>query len=549
MAKRIHIGFRAKHKLLCGVDVLARTVEGTLGPRSCCAILDMEDSPPLVINDGATIARQVRLEEPTENLGAFLVNEVAARTNDAVGDGTTTAVLLARSMLFHGSKLVAAGHDPNAIKRGMDLAVRAVVAELDAMAVPALGRKDMARVASISANNDKAIGQIIANALEKAGPDGVVTIEEGKGRDTTLETVEGMRFDRGYLSPYFITDLERMTCELEHPLILLSDKTIKGDHDLLPVLELALGIGRPLVVVAREISDKPLGLLAVNMVRGVVQTCAVKAPGFGESLSDMLGDLATLTGAQVISDELGVTVERAVIDHLGGADKFLVSKDSTTIIGGQGDRETVRARIDQLRGQMNLAEDQRERSGLATRIAKLFGGVCVLKLGASTETELKEKRARVDDALNATRAAQEEGIVPGGGVALVRCERVLEHLLPPGDDERFGVDVVRRSLSEPLRQLARNSGMEPGLVAGKVRDGNGGYGLNAYTREFEDLMLSGVIDPKKVTRVALQNAASIASLLLTTGAAVVFASGAEEDEEDLAGRNGQKMSAGLYGVS
>lgn len=540
-AKRIYIGFRAKHKLLRGVDTLARAVEGTLGPRSCCAILDREGATPLVINDGATIAREVRLEDPTENLGALFVNEVAARTNETVGDGTTTAVLLARSMLLHGMKLVAAGHDPMAIKRGMDLATQTVVAELDAMAQPARGHLDMVRVAAISANNDQAVGQVVADALENAGPEGVVTIEEGKGRETCRETVEGLRFDNGYLSAYFITDAERMVCELENPLILLCDKAVRNANELLPALESVLRIGRPLLLVGREIGDSPLGLLVINKLRGVLKVCAVKAPGFGDSRTAMLGDLAAVTGGLVVSEELGMKVENVAPEHFGGADRVVVTKDATTVVGGRGGHESVQSRIVQLRGEMDKAEGEHERSVIAARVARLSGGVCILRLGASTEVELKEKRARVDDALNATRAAREEGLVPGGGVALVRCERALERLSVPLDDERFGVNVVLRSLAEPLRQIARNCGVEPGVVVGKVRAGSGGYGFNAYAMEFEDLMQSGVIDPKKVTRTALQNAVSIASLLLTTEAAVVTArEGDEEGEADLMDWGGQE---------
>lgn len=522
-AKRIHYGDLARHKLLRGVDVLARSVEGTLGPRSGCAAIEKAYGPPLVINDGATIAREIQLADPVENMGARLLNEVAAKTNDTVGDGTTTAVILARAILREGVRLVAAGYDPMALKRGVEMAVDAVVQALENLAAPARGNEDMIRVASISANNDKAIGRIVADALDKAGSEGVVTIEEGKSLETTLETLEGMRFDKGYISPYFVTDTQKMTCELNAPLILVCDKKISASRDLMPLLEQALQADLELLIIAEDVSGEALALLVVNKLRGVLSLCSVKAPGFGENRKAMLDDLAVLTGGEVVSETLGLKMDSVSIERLGRADKVLVGKDSTTIIGSRGTPQAIQGRIAQIRNAIENSSSEYERDKLRERLARLTGGVCVLHVGGATESEIKEKKSRVEDALNATRAAGEEGVVPGGGVALIRCEQALDSLQCGGMQEQAGVGVIRSALSEPLRAIAKNSGKDPGLTVERVRDGKNGFGFNAATLVFEDLVRAGVIDPKKVTRIALQNAASIASLLLTAEAVVSLA--------------------------
>jgi len=519
-AKKIIYGDESRQKLLNGVDMLARTVEGTLGPRSGCAMIERQYGAPLVINDGATIAREVDLRDPVAKIGARLVNEVAAKTNESVGDGTTTAVLLSRALLREGVKLVAAGYDPMALKRGMDKAVDTVVAALDEMAEPAKGEQDLIRVATISANNDPAIGRIVADALEKAGSEGVVTIEEAKGLETSLESLEGMRFDKGYISSYFLTDAEKMLCELDEPAILITDKKISSSREIMPLLEQALQADLELLVIAEDIAGEALALLVVNKLRGVLHLCAVKAPGFGETRKANLDDLAVLTGGEVISEKAGLKLDTASIKQLGRAGKVLVGKDATTIIGARGDSAAIQGRISQLRREIEQSDSEYDKKKLRERLAKLAGGVCVLHVGGATETEIKEKKSRAEDALSATRAAAEEGVVPGGGVALIRCGQALNSLKLDDPEEQAGAQVIRTALNEPLRKIAENSGLEPGLTVERVREGKHGFGFNAATLQFEDLVLAGVIDPKKVTRIALQNAASIASLLLTTEAVI-----------------------------
>ena len=534
MAKEIILGEQSRQAILRGVNQLADTVKITLGPKGRNVVLDKKFGSPVITKDGVTVAKEIELKDGLENMGAQMVREVASKTSDVAGDGTTTATVLAQSIFREGVKNVAAGANPMALKRGIERAVEAAVEELKKLSKPVKGEM-IAQVGSVSANNDKTIGGIIAEAMKKVGKDGVITVEEAKTIETSLEVVEGMQFDRGYLSPYFVTDPERMEAELTDCLILLHEKKISSMKDLLPLLEQIAKSGRPLLIIGEDVEGEALATLVVNKLRGTLSCAAVKAPGFGDRRKAMLEDIAILTGGKVISEDLGIKLENVRLEDLGRAKKVTIDKDNTTIIEGAGKSSDIEGRVKQLRVQIEETTSDYDREKLQERLAKLVGGVAVIKVGAATETELKEKKARVEDAMHATRAAVEEGIVPGGGVALVRCIPALDKLkLEP--DEAVGVSIVRRALEEPLRQIAHNAGHEGAVVSEKVRvskDAN--FGFNAETEEYEDLVAAGVIDPTKVTRCALQNAASIAALLLTTEALV---SEIKEDEKTPAGPPG-----------
>ncbi|MBD5642073.1 MAG: chaperonin GroEL [Desulfovibrio sp.] len=519
-AKEVLFDVKAREKLSRGVDKLANAVKVTLGPRGRNVVLEKSYGAPVITKDGVTVAKEVELEDKFENMGAQLVKEVASKTSDVAGDGTTTATILAQSIYHEGTKLVAAGRNPMSVKRGIDKAVDALVEELAKIAKPTRDQKEIAQIGAISANSDTEIGDIIAEAMSKVGKDGVITVEEAKGMETTLDTVEGMRFDRGYLSPYFVTNAEKMICEMDNPYILCTEKKISNMKDMLPVLEQVAKVNRPLVIIAEDVEGEALATLVVNKLRGTLQVVAVKAPGFGDRRKAMLQDIATLTGGQVASDDTGTKLENMTLNDLGTAKRVTVDKDNTTIVDGAGKPDEIKARIKQIRAQIEDTTSDYDREKLQERLAKLTGGVAVVKVGAATEIEMKEKKDRVEDALNATRAAVEEGIVPGGGTALIRAEVALDSLKTANDDELAGVGIVRRAIEEPLRQIAHNAGYEGSVVVEKVRQGKDGYGFNAATGEYEDLNAAGVIDPKKVTRTALQNAASVASLLLTTECAV-----------------------------
>jgi chaperonin GroEL len=514
-AKQLMFDEEARRAILKGVDKLANAVKATLGPKGRNVVLDKKFGAPNITKDGVTVAKEVELEDPFENMGAQMVKEVASKTSDVAGDGTTTATVLAQSIVREGMKNVTAGSNPMALKRGIEKAVEAVVEEIKKISKPTKGKKEIAQVATISANNDKTIGDLIADAMEKVGKDGVITVEEAKGVETTLEVVEGMQFDRGYISPYMVTDPERMETVLENPLILIHEKKISGMKDLLPILEQIAKLGRPFLIIAEEVEGEALATLVVNKLRGTLQCAAVKAPGFGDRRKEMLKDIAVLTGGEVISEELGIKLENIRLDDLGKCKKVVVDKENTTIIEGAGKDKEIEGRIKQIRTQIDETTSDYDREKLQERLAKLAGGVAVIKVGAPTEIAMKEKKARVEDALNATRAAVEEGIVPGGGVVLIRALPALDKVRASGDD-KIGLDIVRRALEEPIRQIAENAGVEGSIVVQKVKDGTGAFGFNAETEEYEDLLAAGIIDPTKVTRVALQNAASIAGLMVTT---------------------------------
>jgi chaperonin GroEL len=514
-AKQLMFDEEARRAILRGVDKLANAVKATLGPKGRNVVLDKKFGAPNITKDGVTVAKEVELEDPFENMGAQMVKEVASKTSDVAGDGTTTATVLAQSIVREGMKNVTAGSNPMALKRGIEKAVEAVVEEIKKISKPTKGKKEIAQVATISANNDKTIGDLIADAMEKVGKDGVITVEEAKGVETTLEVVEGMQFDRGYISPYMVTDPERMETVLENALILIHEKKISGMKDLLPILEQIAKLGRPFLIIAEEVEGEALATLVVNKLRGTLQCAAVKAPGFGDRRKEMLKDIAVLTGGEVISEELGIKLENIRLDDLGKAKKVVVDKENTTIIEGSGKDKEIEGRIKQIRAQIDETTSDYDREKLQERLAKLAGGVAVIKVGAPTEIAMKEKKARVEDALNATRAAVEEGIVPGGGVVLIRAIPALDKVRASGDD-KIGLDIVRRALEEPIRQIAENAGVEGSIVVQKVKDGTGAFGFNAETEEYEDLLAAGIIDPTKVTRVALQNAASIAGLMVTT---------------------------------
>ena len=520
-AKELHFNVEARAALKRGVDQLAEAVKVTLGPKGRNVVIDKKFGAPTVTKDGVTVAKEIELSDPVENMGAQMVKEVATKTSDNAGDGTTTATVLAQAIFREGLKNVTAGANPMAIKRGIDKAVEAIVADLKKISVPTSGKKEIAQVGSISANNDKEIGDLIADAMEKVGKDGVITVEEARGLETTLETVDGMQFDRGYLSPYFITDAEKMEAVLEDCYILIHDKKVSSMKDLLPVLEKVAQTGKPLLIIAEDIEGEALATLVVNKLRGTLKICGVKAPGFGDRRKAMLEDIATLTKGNVVSEEVGFKLENAVLTDLGRAKRVVIDKDNTTLIDGAGESDKIKGRIKEIEVAIEKSTSDYDKEKLQERKAKLAGGVAVINVGAATESEMKEKKARVEDALHATRAAVEEGIVPGGGVALIRAQVVLK-TLKLAEDEQIGVDIIRRAIEEPIRMIVYNAGGEGSIVVEKVRaskDRNFGY--NALTDTYEDLVVAGVIDPAKVVRTALQNAASIASLLLTTEALIV----------------------------
>jgi chaperonin GroEL len=518
-AKEIRFSEEARGRVLRGVNLLADAVTVTLGPKGRNVVLEKSWGSPTVTKDGVSVAKEIQLEDKFENMGAQMVKEVASKTSDVAGDGTTTATVLSRAIFSEGLKLVAAGHDPMSIKRGIDKAVEKVVEELKAMSKPTRDRDEIAQVGTISANNDKTIGDILAEAMDKVGKEGVITVEEAKGLETTLDLVEGMRFDRGYLSPYFVTDPERMECVYEDAYLLIHEKKISSMKDLLPVLENVAKTGKPLLIIAEEAEGEALATLVVNKLRGTLKVVAVKAPGFGDRRKAMLEDIAILTDGKMIAEELGIKLENVTLKDLGRAKRIIIDKDNTTIVEGAGKKSGIEGRITQLRAQIEETTSDYDREKLQERLAKLAGGVAVVKVGAATEIEMKEKKARVEDALHATRAAVEEGIVPGGGVALIRASAGLGNLRV-SEDEKVGVRIVQKALEEPLRWIADNAGAEGSVVLDKVKNGKGAFGFNAATEEFEDLVKAGIVDPTKVVRIALQNAASVAGLLITTEAMI-----------------------------
>lgn len=542
MAKQLIYDTKARELLLNGVNTLADAVKVTLGPKGRNVVIEKSFGGPTVTKDGVTVAKEIEIEDKFENMGAQMVKEVASKTSDVAGDGTTTATILAQSIYFEGSKLVAAGHNPMAIKRGVEKAVQTVVEELKKISKPIKDQKEIAQVGTISANNDSTIGNIIAEAMNKVGKEGVITVEEAKSMDTTLEVVEGMQFDRGYISPYFVTDPEKMEVLLNEPMILVNEKKISSMKDLLPVLEQIAKMGKPLLIIAEDVEGEALATLVVNKLRGTLQVCAVKAPGFGDRRKAMLEDIAILTGAQVISEEKGIRLETVSLNDLGRAKTIRIDKDNTTIVDGAGDRKLLEGRVRQIRTQIEETTSDYDREKLQERLAKLVGGVAVISVGAATETEMKEKKARVEDALNATRAAVEEGIVPGGGVAYLRCLSALENL-DLGGDEQLGVKIIKRAMEEPARQIAANAGEEGSVIVQKLKEKSGSFGFNAETAQFEDLIEAGVIDPTKVTRTALLNAASVSALMLTTECMI-----ADVPKEDKAapGMGGMPPGGGMY---
>jgi len=547
MAKDIVFDVRARDAILRGVNTLADAVKVTLGPKGRNVVIEKSFGSPLITKDGVTVAKEIELENRFENMGAQMVKEVASKTSDVAGDGTTTATVLAQAIYREGSKLVAAGHNPMEIKRGIEKAVIRVVEELKKQAKQTKDPKEIAQVGTISANGDTTIGTIIAEAMEKVGKEGVITVEEAKGLETTLDVVEGMQFDRGYLSPYFVTDPERMEAVLEDPFILINEKKIANMKDLLPVLEQVARSGKPLLIIAEEVEGEALATLVVNKLRGTLHVAAVKAPGFGDRRKAMLEDIAILTGGKMIAEDLGIKLENVQLNELGRAKRITIDKDNTTIVDGAGKKDAIQARVKTLRAQVEETTSDYDKEKLQERLAKLVGGVAVINVGAATETEMKEKKARVEDALNATRAAVEEGVVPGGGVAYVRSLKALDKV-EVSEGEKFGVDIIRRSLEEPLRQIAGNGGLEGSVVVNRVKEGTGAFGFNAATGEFEDLLKAGVIDPAKVSRTALQNAASVASLMLTTEAMVADRPKADDDKGGGGGMPGGMGGMGGMGM-
>ncbi len=537
-AKEILYDTAARDKILAGVNALANAVKVTLGPRGRNVVIEKSFGAPTVTKDGVTVAKEIELEDRFENMGAQMVREVASKTSDVAGDGTTTATVLAQAIYREGSKMVAAGHNPMEIKRGIDAAVIAIVEKLHKLSKPTKDPREIAQVGTISANGDTKIGKIIAEAMEKVGKEGVITVEEAKGLETELEVVEGMQFDRGYLSPYFVTDQERMEAVLNDCYLLICEKKISSMKDLLPVLEAIAKQGKPLLIIAEDIEGEALATLVVNKLRGTLNTCAVKAPGFGDRRKEMLKDIATLTGGQVVSEDLGIKLENVTLSDLGSAKRISVDKDNSTIVDGAGKKAEIKGRIEVIRRQIEETTSDYDREKLQERLAKLVGGVAVVKVGAATEVEMKEKKARVEDALNATRAAVEEGIVPGGGTALLRCQSAIEKL-DVNDDQQVGVNIIRRALEEPIRQIANNAGQEGSIVVEKVRSGKANFGYNAATDAYSDLIEDGVIDPTKVVRTALQNAASVSGLMLTTEALIV------EKKEDKPAPQGMPHGGGM----
>ena len=537
-AKMLRFSQEAREKILKGVNVLADAVTVTLGPKGRNVVLEKSFGAPTVTKDGVTVAKEIELEDKFENMGAQMVKEVASKTSDVAGDGTTTATVLARAIFTEGAKMVAAGHDPMSLKRGIDRAVEAVIAELKNLSKPTKDRKEIAQVGTISANNDSTIGDIIAEAMEKVGKEGVITVEEAKGLETTLEVVEGMQFDRGYLSPYFVTDPERMEAKLEDAYILIHEKKISSMKDLLPILEAIAKTGKPFILIAEDIEGEALATLVVNKIRGTLSCVAVKAPGFGDRRKAMLEDIGILTNGKVIAEELGLKLENVTLQDLGRAKRIVIDKDNCTIIDGAGKKTDIEGRIKQIRAQIEETTSDYDREKLQERLAKLVGGVAVVRVGAATEIEMKEKKARVEDALHATRAAVEEGVVPGGGVALIRASSALEGLRA-GEDQKVGIAIIKKSLEEPCRWISSNAGWEGSIVVDKIKNNKGAFGFNAATEEFEDLMKAGIIDPTKVVRSALQNASSVAGLLLTTECMI-----AEKPDEKGGGGQGGGMPPG-----
>jgi len=542
MAKNISFDTDARNKIKTGVDKLANAVKVTLGPKGRNVVIDKKFGAPSITKDGVTVAKEIELKDPIENMGAQLVKEVASKTADQAGDGTTTATVLAQAIYTAGSKNVAAGANPMDLKRGIDKAVAAVVENLRTQSKKIENSSEISQVGTISANNDAEIGKMIANAMDKVGKDGVITVEEAKGTETEVKTVEGMQFDRGYLSPYFVTNPEKMEADLENAFILIYDKKVSTMKELLPVLEQVVQTGKPLIIVAEDVDGEALATLVVNKLRGSLKIAAVKAPGFGDRRKAMLEDIAVLTGGQVISEERGYKLENATLEYLGQAEKVIIDKDNTTIVNGKGQKEEITGRINQIKAQMETTTSDYDREKLQERLAKLSGGVAILYIGASTEVEMKEKKDRVDDALHATRAAVEEGVVAGGGVALVRAIDILKDVQVDNDDQLTGVNIIRTALESPLRTIVSNSGGEGSVIIQKIREGSGDYGYNAREDKFENLFAAGIIDPTKVTRLALENAASIAGLLLTTDCVI-----SDEPEEEKAGA-GAGMPGGMGGM-
>ncbi|WP_321494888.1 chaperonin GroEL [uncultured Desulfobacter sp.] len=540
MSKEIKYDAKAREAILRGVKTLADAVVVTLGPKGRNVVIERSWGSPMVTKDGVTVAKEIEIKDKFENMGAQMVKEAASKTSDMAGDGTTTATVLARAIYENGQKLVVAGHNPLWIKRGIDKAVARVVETLETMATPTRSQNDIAQVGTISANNDEAIGKIIARAMELVGKEGVITVEEAKSTDTTLEVVEGMQFDRGYLSPYFVTDIEKMAVSLDNPYLLICERSISSMKNLLPVLEKIAKSGKSILVLAEDVSGDALATLVVNKLRGSLNIAAVKAPGFGDRKKEMLEDIAVLTGGQVVSEDMGIKLENITLQDLGQAKSIIIDKDTTTIIDGAGSQDVLKSRVKMLRAQVEETTSDYDREKLQERLAKLIGGVAVIHVGAATEIEMKEKKARVEDALNATRAAVEEGIVPGGGVALVRCLPSLETLTLEGE-ENIGIAVIAAAIEAPLRKIADNAGVEGAVVLDKVKAGQGAFGYNARTNVYEDLIAAGVMDPKKVVRLALQNAASIASIMLTTQVMIAEKPGRHAAEEMPGDEMGQMM--------
>ena len=541
-AKEVKFGDSARKKMLVGVNVLADAVKATLGPKGRNVVLDKSFGAPTITKDGVSVAKEIELKDKFENMGAQLVKDVASKANDAAGDGTTTATVLAQAIVNEGLKAVAAGMNPMDLKRGIDKATVAIVAQLKELAKPCADTKAIAQVGTISANSDESIGQIIAEAMEKVGKEGVITVEEGSGLENELSVVEGMQFDRGYLSPYFVNKPDTMAAELDSPLLLLVDKKISNIREMLPVLEAVAKAGRPLLIVAEDVEGEALATLVVNNMRGIVKVAAVKAPGFGDRRKAMLQDIAILTGGTVISEEVGLSLEGATLEHLGNAKRVVINKENTTIIDGAGVQADIEARVLQIRKQIEETTSDYDREKLQERVAKLAGGVAVIKVGAATEVEMKEKKARVEDALHATRAAVEEGVVPGGGVALVRALQAIEGLKGDNEEQNVGIALLRRAVESPLRQIVANAGDEPSVVVDKVKQGSGNYGFNAATGVYGDMIEMGILDPAKVTRSALQAAASIGGLMITTEAMVA------EIVEDKPAMGGMPDMGGMGGM-
>jgi chaperonin GroEL len=544
-AKEVRFGDDARSRMVRGVNILANAVKATLGPKGRNAVLDKSFGAPTITKDGVSVAKEIELKDKFENMGAQMVKEVASNTSDEAGDGTTTATVLAQAIIREGLKAVASGRNPMDIKRGIDKGVAAATEELKKLSKPCKDTKAIAQVGTISANSDVSIGKTIAEAMEKVGKEGVITVEEGSGLANELDVVEGMQFDRGYLSPYFINNQASQSAELEKPYILLVDKKISNIREMLPVLEGVAKAGRPLLVVAEDVEGEALATLVVNNIRGILKVAAVKAPGFGDRRKAMLQDIAVLTGGTVISDEVGLSLEKATLNDLGEAKKVLVEKENTTVIDGAGKAADIKARVESVRQQIEEATSDYDKEKLQERVAKLSGGVAVIKVGAATEVEMKEKKARVEDALHATRAAVEEGVVPGGGVALIRVQKVLEKLEGANEDQTVGIAILKRSIEEPLRQIVENAGEDAAVILNKVKDGKGSYGYNAATGEFGDMLEEGILDPTKVTRLALQNAASVAGLLLTTEVMIAEAPKEEEHSHGMPGGGGMGGMGGM----